>query len=397
MEGQKFLRTIRLDSILSYGPGTAEFPLEPLNVLIGPNASGKSNLIEALSILAGAPGDIQMPILRGGGVAEWLWKGAEKTPTATVDVTLTYDRNLSSYALPTRYRLSFTDILGTFQIVDEVLESAMPIGSNDLYYHYREGRPIISVKGKNGDTRDLEYETIIHNQSILSQLRDPYSYAELTSVGSLFRSVGFYDDMYFGRNALSRLPQQANLPQSVLASDASNLNLVLSDLLNKPSVREQILERLKEFYPYFKNVLTPIVAGTVQTSIHEEGLVHSLPAIRLSYGTMRFLYLLAVLCNPKPPLIICIEEPELGLHPDIIPEVAKLLVEASQRSQIFVTTHSDILVDALTDVPEAVVVCEKVDGATQLRRLDANELKPWIEDYRLGELWTRGRFGGNRW
>ena len=87
------------------------------------------------------------------------------------------------------------------------------------------------------------------------------------------------------------------------------------------------------------------------------------------------------------------------MHPDIIPEVAKLLVEASSRSQIFVTTHSDILVDALTDVPETVIVCEKVDGATQLRRLDADELKPWIAEYkyRLGELWTRGQIGGNRW
>ena len=107
---------------------------------------------------------------------------------------------------------------------------------------------------------------------------------------------------------------------------------------------------------------------------------------------------LAVLCHPTPPPVVCIEEPEIGLHPDVIPEVAKLLVEASSRAaRIFVTTHSDILVDALTDVPEAVIVCEKSDGATQLRRLDAEELKPWLEKYRLGELWTKGRFGGNRW
>ena len=401
MKGQRFIQTIRLDSLLSYGPGTAEFPLQPLNVLIGPNASGKSNLIEALSILAAATGDIQVPILRGGGVAEWLWKGSENSPTATVEVVLAYHELLSSNAIPMRYRLAFRDFFGLFQILDEFVESAIPLGPNDtkpyVYYQYREGRPVINVLGKNGTTRNLELETVDHSQSILSQIRDPYSYPELTSVGSLFQSMAFYDDLYFGRNALSRLPQQTNLSQNILTSDASNLNLVLSDLLNKPSVREQILERLKEFYPYFKNVLTPIVAGTVQTSFHEEGLVHSVPAIRLSYGTMRFLYLLAVLCNPKPPLVICIEEPELGLHPDIIPEVAKLLVEASSRSQLFVTTHSDILVDALADVPEAVVVCDKVDGATQLRRLDANDLKPWLAEYRLGELWTRGRFGGNRW
>ena len=69
----------------------------------------------------------------------------------------------------------------------------------------------------------------------------------------------------------------------------------------------------------------------------------------------------------------------MGLHPDIIPEVGKLLIEASKRSQIFVTTHSDILVDALSEVPEAVVVCEKVDGATKLRRLDGETLKAVAE------------------
>ena len=85
----------------------------------------------------------------------------------------------------------------------------------------------------------------------------------------------------------------------------------------------------------------------------------------------------------------------MGLHPDMIPKLAKLLVEASERSQIFVTTHSDIFVDALTDTPEAVVICEKIDGATQLRRLDADDLKVWLEKYRLGELWTSGELGGN--
>ena len=86
-----------------------------------------------------------------------------------------------------------------------------------------------------------------------------------------------------------------------------------------------------------------------------------------------------------------------GCIPDIIPEVAKLLIEASSRSQIFVTTHSDVLVDALSEVPEAVVVCEKVDGATQLRRLDKESLEPWLKEYGLGHLWTRGELGGNRW
>ena len=200
-----------------------------------------------------------------------------------------------------------------------------------------------------------------------------------------------------GRDAPVRLPQKPDLPQGFLMEDASNLSVVLSDLLNQPDVKERILERMRDFYPSFRDVTSTVSGGTVQIFFHEKGLRHPVPATRLSDGSLRYLCLLAVLCNPNLLGVVCIEEPELGLHPDIIPEVAKLLVEASSRSQIFVTTHSDVLVDALTETPEAVIVCEKEEGATRMRRLDAEKLRPWLEEYRLGEMWTRGEIGGNRW
>ena len=123
----------------------------------------------------------------------------------------------------------------------------------------------------------------------------------------------------------------------------------------------------------------------------------TIPATRLSDGSMRYLCLLAILCDPNPPPLIGIEEPELGLHPDILPKVADLLLQASQRTQLIVTTHSDVLVDALSDYPETIVVCEKHHGITTMRRLDKETLSPWLEKYRLGELWTRGDIGGTRW
>jgi predicted ATPase len=107
--------------------------------------------------------------------------------------------------------------------------------------------------------------------------------------------------------------------------------------------------------------------------------------------------LLAILCDPQPPPLICIEEPELGLHPDILPKLADHLVRASARTQLIVTTHSDILVDAMTERPEVIVVCEKQDAKTEMRRLKNDELKVWLDKYRLGELWTRGHIGGTRW
>jgi predicted ATPase len=102
-----------------------------------------------------------------------------------------------------------------------------------------------------------------------------------------------------------------------------------------------------------------------------------------------------MLCHPSPPPLICIEEPELGLHPDILPTVAELLVEASKRSQIIVTTHSDVLISGLTDYPESVLVCEREISGTQMRRLKKEQLDEWLKKYRLGELWRMGEIGGN--
>ena len=71
--------------------------------------------------------------------------------------------------------------------------------------------------------------------------------------------------------------------------------------------------------------------------------------------------------------------------------------EASERCQLIVTTHSDVLVDALTDIPESVVVCEKKEGQTTMRRLEKDALSEWLERYQLGQLWASGSIGGNRW
>ncbi len=395
MEGTRFIRTIRLDNILSYGSWDAEFPLEPLNVLIGPNASGKSNLIEVLSLLAAAPTrDLQAPIREGGGVLDWLWKGAARLAAATVDVTIEYPKGQ-----PLRYRLSFTETGARFELRDEAVENEKPRAGTEepyFYYRYQGGHPVLNIFTQE-KPRHLTREDVKPEQSILSQRRDPDSYPELTYLAETFERMRFYREWNLGCSTPSRLPQQADLPQDSLLEDASNLGLVLNGLLNQPPVKRQILDRLRAFYPSVEDIITTINSGTVQIFFHEEGLHHPVPATRLSDGSLRYLCLIAVLCHPEPPPVVCIEEPEIGLHPDVIPEVAALLIEASSRSQIFVTTHSDILVDALTSTPEAVIVCEKSNGATQLRRLDAMELEPWLEKYRLGELWIRGDIGGNRW
>lgn len=402
----QFIENIRLDGILSYGRSESAFPLKPLNVLIGPNTSGKSNLIEALSLLTAAPRDLQAAIREGGGVRDWIWKGDRDNVDANLDVTVAYGDEP-----PLRYTLSFAEVGARFEVTKEVVEKAQPLEGMPkpyVFYYSSDGRPVFIVQTEDGEVspkrrpvshgiREQFKEQFKPNQSILSQVRSYDVYPELTYLADKFERMAFYREWGLGRRAAARLPQSVDMLQDSLLEDASNLAVVLSVLLNDIAAREWILGRMREFYPSIRNIQTPVQGPAVQVSFHEEGLRHPVPATRLSDGSMRYLCLLASLCNPNPPPLICIEEPEVGLHPDIIPEVAQLLKDASARSQIIATTHSDALVDALTDTPESVVVCEKVNGSTQLRRLDAEELAVWLKDYRLGELWTRGDLGGNRW
>ena len=123
------------------------------------------------------------------------------------------------------------------------------------------------------------------------------------------------------------------------------------------------------FYDGIEDFDTKVQGGTIQVFVHERG-DRTIPTTRLSDGTLQYLCLLAILCHPEPPPLICIEEPELGMHPDILPTVAELLIEAAQRTQLIVTTHSETLVSSLSRIPEAIIICERTDAGTSLRRLD---------------------------
>jgi predicted ATPase len=245
--------------------------------------------------------------------------------------------------------------------------------------------------------RRLKREDFKTSRSVLSQFKGSDQYPELTYLGSQFAAIRFYREWNLGRNTEPRKPQPPDLPDDFLTEDARNLGLVLNDLQHRPATKQFLLEQFEQFYPGAEDITTRIRGGTVQIFVHETGLREPIPATRLSDGTLRYLCLLAVLCHPEPPPLICIEEPELGLHPDILPTIAELLVDAAQRTQLIVTTHSDVLVSALSDFPEAVLVCERHDQGTEMRRLDGAQLASWLEKYTLGELWSMGEIGGTRW
>jgi len=399
-----FLKSIRMNNILSYGAGGQVIDLRSLNVLIGKNAAGKSNLIEVLSLLNAAPSDLTEPVREGGGISEWIYKGSRKTPVAEVEIT--YDH--LPLKKPLRYRLEFTSAGQRFELIDEILENESKSSPEEddvyFYYRYRRGNPVLNINPmshgeedscQNGHTqRYLKREDLEPNQSVLSQRKDPDQYPELTFLNSQLSQMKFYREWNLGRYTPPRLPQKPDLPEDFLLEDASNLGLVLNDLQHHSETKRIILERLARFHEGIEDLSTKIHGGTVQVFLHERGLKHPIPATRMSDGTLRYICLLAVLCHPSPPRIVCIEEPELGLHPDVLPDIAQMLIEASHRTQLFVTTHSDVLVSELSQVPESVLVCEQGNEGTELRRLEQNQLEAWLEKYSLGELWRMGEIGG---
>jgi predicted ATPase len=388
------LKSLHIQNLLSFGPDSPEIELGDLNVLIGPNGSGKSNLIEIIGLLQSTPRDFAAEVGESGGVSELLWKGKPraKTPIAILQVIA----SPAGVKRALRYRLSFTRVGAQLKIVDERIENETPDkGHNQpyLYFDHQGGRPVLNVAGQ---SRSLKHEEIDPQKSILCQRQDPDQYPEVTYLGRFFGSFRLYRNWDFGPSSGIRDLYGAELKNDFLDEDISNLGLMLNRLRAEPRSKTDLIEYLKMFYEGAADVLTPIQGGLVDLRVEEDNGI-TIPASRLSDGTLRWLSLLTILLHPDPPPLVCIEEPELGLHPDMIRPLARLLVSASERMQLVVTTHSDALVDELSGTPGAVIVCEKRDGSSTFKRLDPEQLSVWLQRYTLGQLWRTGEIGGNRW
>lgn len=395
-----FLQSLKLSGMLSFAPDSERIPLTSLNVLIGPNASGKSNLIEAIELLHAAPTAFADAIRDGGGAAEWLWKGRNQSKVAIIEAVTGETENARSL----RYRLSFKPSGQRTEVSDEVLEETDKRNPSEkdvfFFYRFQSGRPVINVReivkglaGAKWTERHLERQSLVPDESVLSQRKDPDLYPELTWLGQSLARIQMFREWSFGRYAILRQPQPADLTTDVMMADSRNLGLILNEIEHSDASSE-FNRLLSRFLPRFKRFSTRIQGGTVQFYLHENGLNAPIPATRLSDGTIRYLAMLALLLSPTPPPLACIEEPELGLHPDAVTLLAELLVDASKRTQLIVTTHADELVSALTDHANSVLVCEN-RGGTVFERVDPDRLAVWLDKYRLGEIWRIGQLGGN--
>ncbi len=389
MEGKRLIEKINLRNILSFGDKGEEIELQPLNIIIGQNASGKSNLVDAIRLLRSLPQDKGLAnfFSKNGGKNEWFWRGRKKEKAnSVIGVTLEISRGFDQTF--TDYEIDFEDdLLFGLSINDERIR--MPKDKTSYVSFNREG-----ILSENFEKKITFDDSIIGKVDFITIDEKHYGFY---SIENGLKEIRVYSDLQTNRQSEIRRPQIINALRGFLEEDGSNLSLVLNDLERKGNIKDKIIENLKKFYSRAKDYSFEFSGEYIQLYLREENLEKAISANRLSDGTLRYLCLLAILCHPEPPPLICIEEPETGLHPDILPTIAELMIEASQRTQLIVTTHSDILVSAFSEIPEAVLVCEKDEDGTHFKRLEKDKLKAWLAEYELGDLWLKGEIGGKRW
>jgi predicted ATPase len=186
-------------------------------------------------------------------------------------------------------------------------------------------------------------------------------------------------------------------PASLPGKDGEHLASCLYALQQTDRDRfEAIEDALRAAFPSFERLdFPPVANGTLALTWRERPFSKSISAHQLSEGTLRFLWLATLLQSPGLTGVTLIDEPEVSLHPELLSLLAGLLREASARSQIILATHSDLLVRFLE--PEEVLVVDlDEEGGAKLAWADALDLKQWLQEYTLDEIWRMGRMGGRR-
>ena len=394
--GAVALRSLTMRNVLSFG-AEATVELGPLNVLIGANGCGKSNLMDVVALLkAAATTDLSDEFL--GGAEDWVWRGAGNT-AKTMGVVSCWVKEDATFTHSMEIRAGD----GKYSISRD--ENILWKGSHRSVY--TGGR---RVRPRGPSFFAVEDETLIrredcqhfHSRGDRMSLLNP-AMPVYEDVGGLQRRIlsdiikdaQVYRSRQVGRiGALNplHLPARTDMPIDRLSETLDNFALVLNRV--RLEREDEIVKALRDINEDARGLDVKIGNNRAEVVLKEKG--GNTPSSRMSDGMLSWLFMLTILLDPNPPALVCIEEPETGLHPDMLPTLARMLIDASSRMQLIVATHSDMLVDCFADLPEAVVVCDKEDGVTQMKRLTAEEFQDWKEEG-LGMAWISGAIGGTRW
>lgn len=344
------------------------FELKKLNVFVGANGAGKTNLISFFRMLSALiEGTLDTYVLNSGGIGDLLFNGRKTTQKMEFE-TLFGIRG---------YRFSIEPGAGeNFALKDEA--------------RYYPGRTGWWELGSGGDHRSLlvKEATGAHSDS-------KYSIPVYEAIQS-WRIYHFHDT---SQNAPMRHAEIIEDHDS-LRSDAANLAPFLLWLRdNNRAAYQEILDACRLVAPYLDDfLLKPQQMGPktkVALSWRTKGSDYPMQPYHLSDGTIRFICLATALLQPNPPSTLIIDEPELGLHPEAIRTLAELIQSAAKRTQLIIATQSPLLLDQFS--VEDVVVVSRKDGQSTFERLKREDYNVWLEDYSVGQLWTKNVIqGGTR-
>ncbi|OXM44818.1 AAA family ATPase [Amycolatopsis alba] len=365
MVEQQRLASVEIEDFTSIRSARAD--LGAMNVLIGANGAGKSNLLQAIALL-GSVGDGSLNLFVGlnGGASSLINNSAERQ---RLTMTLT--------SPPFTYQVSLT----------ATPNEDMTFENEAISCH----RP-----GKQPWTKSLGQG---HRESRLSSpVDDPDLVAACSRVGDLLRGCRvyhFHDSSTDtpARNVTSTADNQTLRP------DAGNLAAVLLRLRDSTQPADtaayrRIIGAIRLIAPFVSDfVLQPDTTGRIQLRWRDQNTDTVYTGHQMSDGTLRFAGLATLLLQPELPALIAIDEPELGLHPVAIGLLADMLTAASTRSEVLIATQSVTLLNQFT--AEDVIVTELRDGGTAFARPNTAALRPWLADYSLGELWEKNIIGGH--
>lgn len=370
---------------------------EALNVVIGPNATGKSNLLRMLELISvSASGGLGKYVQKWGGMDPLLWDGVLgqidcQVKTSPLDSwrseekdSLTYELTLERLGKGSSFRISH-ELLGNYNPVER--------GERREPFKFLERQRNHGVVFDDQERSLARSETIQEEESLLSLSGGPLAINHVVAeFCSQLMGWSVYHDFHVNADAPIRQPVVTRYERSV-EPDGQNLVSVLHTLYTGDrDFRDGIDQAMKAAFGdhYDGLVFPPAAEQRIQLGVHWKSLRRVQVASDLSDGTLRFLFLLAVLASPSPAPVIAVDEPEIGLHPSMLPIIAEYAVEASSRSQIIFTTHSAQFLDAFGDTNPSTSIAKWVAGETQLKKLEGEALDYWLREYSLGSLYRSG-------
>ena len=342
--------------------------LQPINVVIGPNGSGKSNFIGVFAFLnAIREGHLQDYVAKAGGAEKLLYFGSKTTKLLEIHVSFQDGVN--------QYKIELAPAPG-----DQLYPAAEMVWFWNKFRHPDGpyGEPLAPQGREAGISNP-------NSKKIASYVRDHLQSWRLyhfhdTSAGSPMKKTASLNDNLF------------------LRPDGSNLAAFLYFLREKhPEAYGLIrgtVQRVAPFFDDFQLEPARLKPDSIILEWRHKNSDAYFDANAFSDGTLRFIALATLFLQPEKyrPSVILVDEPELGLHPYAITMLASLIKQASTKTQVIVGTQSPLLLDHFR--PEDVLVANRVEGSTELTRLESAKLSTWLEDYSLGQLWEKNELGG---